>query len=216
LVAPEIQLEPFELSELLRFDGQGAHLGERSFEQRQCPAPLKFLFRCQLMARFQRELAFARQQVERFGQLPAAAFLGPGAAVLVGEEMIERGEQERAEFPPSLVGDAQGALFQQLRKELLGQVLSFMFGMPAAAHMGVERVPIRFAEFGQSLPGIGRLVSAGRQNQAPMRRGKPAGTFGPRIGGRRHKGILRRRPHVCTPGLALSSRLVSRSLAVAT
>ena len=62
--------------------------------------------------------------VKRHDYFPAAAFLGPASVPLIGQEMLHRGQKERAEIAFLTINVRQPILHQQPGEELLGQVLA--------------------------------------------------------------------------------------------
>jgi len=76
----------------------------------------------------------------------ATPFAGAGAFGGMGQEMVQRAEQEIAESSSLRVGPAQGALFQQVDKEILSEVLRVLAAIAAAADEGVNRITIKAIE----------------------------------------------------------------------
>src|ERR1039458_4897636 len=99
----------------------------------------------------------------------AAAFLGAGLCPFVGQEMLERREQERAEASARRVGPSDGVVRQQPRKELLREVLRFLPRISRPPDIGIEGMPISLAERLQRGPGAGRVAMAGGQYDRTMR-----------------------------------------------
>src|SRR5262249_43443949 len=66
-------------------------------------------------------------------------------------------------------------LLQQAGEERLGEVLGLVGVVPAAADVGVERVPVETAQVGQRVVGLGRRLLLGGDDQAPPRRREAAG-----------------------------------------
>ena len=74
--------------------------------------------------------------------------------VLVGEEVVQRDEQEGAELASFTGEPGKVVPFQQPGEEALGQVLCRVRVMPSPADVGIEREPIGTAKLLQ------RLISA--------------------------------------------------------
>ena len=104
---------------------------------------------------------FCRQKLDR---LASIAFFGPfciqsdeflvsssliaaGTIADIGEVVLERGEQERPEFPLSRSTPSRPA-FQQVQEKPLGEVLGVFRRMPAAPGENVEWIPIEPAQLG--------------------------------------------------------------------
>ena len=73
-------------------------------------------------------------------------------------------------------------LFQQPREEFLRQVLRVLRRMTAPPHVGIERMPVGLAKFGERIVGMRGVASSGHQHDRPMRRdeGRPVRRFNPR------------------------------------
>src|SRR5262249_50295956 len=91
-------------------------------------------------------------------------------------------EQKRAEFAAGAVGDAQAVLGKQAGEELLRQVASLFGIVTAPPNIGVQRIPVRFAERGERLRGGRRSASARRGHDAPARRRKAPAALRQRLG----------------------------------
>ena len=99
----------------------------------------------------------------------AAAFLGLRAVPFVGEEVLQRGEEEGAELA-ALGGEAfEVVLLQKAGEERLHEILRVLLRLPLPAHEGVERIPIRLAQLGQRPFGVRRRFAPGRQHHGPAR-----------------------------------------------
>ena len=147
------------------------------------------------MARFAPIAVFGGSKIDRKRRPAAAAFLSPLPIPLVGQEVFQRRQQERAK--PSTLPLYRGeiVLFQEPRKERLGEVPRIVGVMPASAYVLVERVPVGFAQSGQCGGRLRRAAITGRQHNAPASRGKPpciAGSGLLLLVGAWHAGILRR------------------------
>ena len=104
-----------------------AHLAfepvEATVQEGQCPATLKKALGRDFMGRLEDVAALGVAKVDREMLHPAAALGGAVPVPGVGEEVLERGEQERAEPAPRAVDRSERPPCQQVREERLGQVL---------------------------------------------------------------------------------------------
>ena len=170
----------FELVLLIRFSILFAQAGDDLCEQRQ--RPLSFVdplgrHRAGVLARITR---FDVSYVYRNEVMPSASLLGSGLIPLVGQEVLERDQQESAK-PTSLgIRRGQRFLFQQPRKKLLRQILRLFGAGAAAAGVSVQWIPIGVAQRGERFAGGRRSFVARGQNDAPMRRIKVGDTFAAR------------------------------------
>src|SRR3712207_6122650 len=87
--------------------------------------------------------------IERDKLTPAATLQRLFAVARVREEVLERGEQKRAEFPLLPVGALVDLVLQDIREETLRQVLRVMHGIPAPAGVSVKRRPVGLAQRGE-------------------------------------------------------------------
>src|SRR5580704_8227939 len=88
----------------------------------------------------------------------------------MGQEMVQRAEQEAAEPATLRVDPAQGAFLQQVDEEILRQVLRVLAAVAAAADEGVNRIAIKTIELLQSSAGFRVAVSRGGGHQSPLGR----------------------------------------------
>src|SRR5262249_40187830 len=100
----------------------------------------------------------------------AAAFLGLAASPFIGEEMLERSQQEGAEFALFWIDGPKVILLQQPSEEFLGQILGFVGLIAASANESVQGVPIRAAQVFQRRIDLGRTALARSQHDCPMSR----------------------------------------------
>src|SRR5215831_5587482 len=105
----------------------------------------------------------------------AAALPGPLAVPFVGEEMFERGQQERAELAALGTGVPQMILLQEPGEEALCQVLCLRRQIASSSQVGVNRRPVGATQFRQRMLGFWRRTPSGGQHQAPLRRSEAAG-----------------------------------------
>ena len=125
-----------------------------------------------LIGRFEAVAPLGILRIDGHRRDPAAALLGAGAIALVGQVVLERGEEEGPEAALGGIDAVEKVALQELEEEPLGQVLGVGGSMAAAAHEGVERRPVGAAEFFQRRAGAGGAVPAGGQHEAPVRGGK--------------------------------------------
>src|SRR5439155_15037332 len=79
------------------------------------------------------------------GEVPAS-FLGASIAPFVSQKMLQRGQQKSTELAPGAIHGPQVIPSQQPREKLLGQFLGIIRTVTAAAHMGIERIPVSAAQ----------------------------------------------------------------------
>ena len=92
-----------------------------------------------------------------------------GTVDRIRDVVLERGEQERAEFTFEPVNAAKRPVFQQVQEKTLRQVLGVIRRMPAAPSENVEWIPIEPAQLGQSgLPSL-RLTLRRPHDDRPAR-----------------------------------------------
>jgi hypothetical protein len=140
---------------------------EHPAEQGQGPVALEQPLGGPVVGRLVEEPALGVAGVARQGDPTAAALLGAVAVAPVGEEEAAVGQQERAEPAPDRVGRRDGALLQQAREIILGQVEGALGVVPLAADEGVDRKPVRGAQLGQGVQGPRRVAVAGGDDPAP-------------------------------------------------
>src|SRR5262249_36741891 len=110
--------------------------------------------------------------IQRKDRFAAAPLAGLSAVPFIRKEMLKAGKKKTSEAadPRSDVSDV--ILLQQAREKALRQVFGLGRVVSAAPNVGVKRIPIGLAEFGQSLLELGRVFFAHGQNGAPMRGAK--------------------------------------------
>ena len=144
-----------------------------AFEQRHGPAALEQLGGIEVVGEFREVAVLGVLMVELDELRVAAAFLGLLLVAFVGEEVLQRHEQEGAELPLLPLHAAQGVLLHQVQHEALGQILSVRRRFPLSPQISIERKPIRAAERGEGFVGLRGGVLARQQHDAPQRRRKP-------------------------------------------
>lgn len=115
----------------------------------------------------------------------AAPFEGVLAGVLVGEEMLEGGEEEGAKTALGgvEVGVGEELLLEEGGEKFLGEVFGGFGGVAVAADVGVEGVPVGAGELFEGVAGGGRVggVAGGGEDEGPA--------CGEEIGGWHHAAI---------------------------
>ena len=89
---------------------------------------------------------------------------------LLVEEMIQAHQEERAETSFARVRPGQVAVLQQLKEELLRQVLRIMRAPTESSDVSVERIPIGLAKTLEGFAGLGRASVPRGNDDAPVRR----------------------------------------------
>src|ERR1041384_7753387 len=107
----------------------------------------------------------------------AATLLRVRAPPVLGQEMLQHGEQEGAKFAFAAVRGAEVILFQQAGEEFLRQILSVMRLVAASANERVKRPPVSAAQFRQRFGSLRSITLPGGQNDAPMGRRKSCGAL---------------------------------------
>jgi hypothetical protein len=96
-----------------------------------------------------------------------AAFGGLGTVALVGQKMVQRPQQPRAEASEVAVRAGEGVLGEQAREKALRQILRVTRSQAAPADLGVDREPVGTAKgFEGGLRG-GSIRAAGGLHQTP-------------------------------------------------
>src|SRR5205823_6146790 len=119
LLADEEAAQPVELAALAFRLELGPQPGHHLPQQGQRPAALEELLGREAPGRLGAVALLGVPGVEGQGGPAAAALLGAGAVALVGEEVVERGQQERAELALAPVHAGEEVLRQQAGEELL-------------------------------------------------------------------------------------------------
>jgi len=146
---------------------------ERLIEDGLGPAFVEERFRGRLVSRLDLVAFLLGERVQKDRRLAAAALLRPRLVALIGQEMVENREQERTEFALLMPKVGEVVFLQQPSEELLGQILGFFWAVALSSNVGVERSPVRAAEFLQRVGCSRRLGIARCQHDAPMGRGEP-------------------------------------------
>ena len=160
---------------------------QHGLKQRLGPAPIEGFFRREMIGQLVLKTIFGRGGVEGEMSVVAAALLPPRLFPIVGQKMIQRSDEERAEAPFARVNGAQRMALQEAREKFLGQVLSVMRIFSLPPHVAVERMPVSATELLERRRRFRRMLISCAQDHAPMRRDKrgrsghrPQGFFGNR------------------------------------
>ncbi|HKQ40601.1 MAG TPA: hypothetical protein VJ063_21200 [Verrucomicrobiae bacterium] len=146
--------------------------GQHVIEQGQCPPPLENAFRIPLVRRFMAISVFCFLCVEREKLTIAASFSGSSAVSFIRDKVVEGRQEERTELTFFASRFLNRTTFEQLGEKSLGQILSVMFAMSAAAQIGVKGVPVNPAKLVQSQCRVWKIKVTRGQNHAPMGGGK--------------------------------------------
>ncbi len=133
----------------------------RFSENRHRPARVEDFFCGQEVDRFATIAFFCLLRIQADEFLVSSSFKAAGTVDRIREVVLERGEQERAEFPFEPINAPQRPVFQQVQEKTLGQILGVIRRMPAPPGENVERIPIEPAQLSQSrLPPCASLCAA--------------------------------------------------------
>ena len=150
-----------------------AQAGENKFEDGKGPAAFVDAARGSVRWRVRRRSGLRREGVEGEGLRGSTTFGGVGLVPLVGEEVLERGQEEGAEFAFGAIDGGEGVFFNEAGEESLNKVFGFSGRVSLAAEVSVEREPIKGGEFAHGTLGGGassacrRLPIAGGEDDAP-------------------------------------------------
>jgi hypothetical protein len=132
----------------------GGKTGDHTVEQGQRPLAVEEPLGIRRVRRVEVEAFVRVLPVQREMFRAAPALLGLRAVPFVGEEVLQRGEQEGAELA-AFGGEAfEVVLLQKAGEERLHEILRVLLRLPLPAHEGVERIPIRLAQLGQRPFGV--------------------------------------------------------------
>src|SRR5207247_2250168 len=90
----------------------------------------------------------------------------------VGDEVLERREQEGSKSADARIGPPNRVRFKQPGQESLHQVLGVLGAEAVAPSVRIERAPIVLAQVGERFVGSGGRLATGGQDDAPARRGE--------------------------------------------
>ena len=159
-------------SALPGFDQFESQAFEHLVQQRQHPAPLVELFGRQFVRRLDLIPRFARVEIQRQLGLSPATFLRARPFPLVGEEVLESREQERAKTPPIAIGLGDRPFFEQVGEEGLRQVLRLVDVVDTSTDVRIQRIPIVLAKLRERGSAILPVGIAGGEHDAPLRGGE--------------------------------------------
>jgi hypothetical protein len=89
------------------------------------------------------------------------------AVAFVGKKPFHRSKKEGTESTALGIRDLQEILLHKQRKEPLGQVLGLIAVITTSSNESENRVPIGFAQPGESWPRIHHRVMGGLENKTP-------------------------------------------------
>src|SRR4051812_26778455 len=99
------------------------------------------------MSRFQSIAGLGIETIQR-NDRPASSSLLSGCTIpLVGQEVLERRQQKRAESTLSSIDGGQEVTSQQTGKKRLCQILGLMPVMPSLSQKGIQGIPVGTAQF---------------------------------------------------------------------
>ena len=166
LFSDEQPLQSLELNLLAVSNGFAAQLILHAIQHRQRPLAFEDPIGCQMAARFEAVSTLGvKDVIQGNGWAPATSLLCGGRVALVGDEVLQRGQQERSEASTFPIEVTEIVLLEHVREESLCQVLGFVVRVPEAAHVRVDRIPARTAENRQCLVRARSGRSAGRVDQ---------------------------------------------------
>ncbi len=169
--------------------------GEHTFEERECPFAVVDAVGSEVVGGFDLVTGIGALPIEGESGQWAAAFLAAGFVPFIGEKVLERGEEEGAETAFFGAEAVEVITFEETGEETLSEILGILAGVAAAADVGVERIPIDAAEFGEGFFGLGRGTVAGGDDGRPVCSGE---------------GVVRRRGGSCLVGGQLVGNAISR------
>ena len=112
-------------------------------------------------------------RVDRDQRLPAPALLAVSVVALVGEEVLDRAEQEGAEASPLTTGLRDPLTGEQRREEALSQIAGGVRIVPPAADVGEDGGPVGLAERRQRVPALRLVRRTCLEDDAPVGRLEP-------------------------------------------
>src|SRR5882757_3704173 len=170
-VAPHERLELGKLqlaSRLLVFRLQ---LAKNAFQQNSRPTLFVNAIRTQILGRLMKIAHFWIKPVPTDRPLSPAAFLRAKLIPFIGEEMLERSEQEGTEPSTFRVGPFEVIAFEKAGEKLLGQILGVLRPPAQPPHMDIERIPIGAAQGREGCRSLWRVALAGLKHYTPVRGG---------------------------------------------
>ena len=104
----------------------------------------------------------------------AASLLRPDFFMSVAQEILNRFEEQRSKPPALRIRPSQQIPSQNCDEEILSQILSVRDGVTATTDKSEDGAPIELAKLRERGAGSPFGVRAGREDDAPARRGEPA------------------------------------------
>ena len=156
------------------------------------------------VGRLERKPRFGIPHLERQGSHAAPAPLCLPSLALMRQEVLQAGEQERAELARRRMDSGQRVAFEEATEELLREILRLRCAHALPADEGVQRIPVVGAQAIQRLPAR-RVVRVARlQDDRPAGGVKPEGRGGRFCRRHAHKrcgGSLSQKTRLATAGL---------------
>jgi hypothetical protein len=166
--AGEGALEGFEEGELVFVGIFGFEAGDDGVEKGEGPATVEELLGGLGVGGVEGALGFGVVGGEGEDVEAAPAFEGVLVVVVVGEEVVEGGEEEGAEFAFGGVDGFEGIGFEEAGEEFLGEIFGEVGGIAAAAEVGIQGRPVEAGElFERGVAEGGGGVVAGGEDDAP-------------------------------------------------
>lgn len=139
---------------------------EHTSQHGDCPLLFVQSFGSFRIDRLEGILRFTEIEIER-QQLPkTASFLGTIFVPFVDQKAFAGCEQKCSKPPAVLIGSGNGLFLQQLLKKRLCEILGLMHIANTPSNVGVQWVPVRLTQFGQSVWRRGLITFPGSEDQA--------------------------------------------------
>ena len=142
---------------------------EHLIQKRHGPLSLEVALGSHLVARFELITRLGTLLVERDDRLSSATFAGVRSVPVVGQEILQRRQQEGAKSPQLRIDAFQPTFLQKLGEKRLREVLGVVRRISPAPNEGVKRIPVRLTKLRQRGLGLRGFVSTGVQNDRPER-----------------------------------------------
>jgi hypothetical protein len=155
----------------------GGETRQRRVEHGLGPAALVHLLGRDAVDRLELIAPLAVVDLERQDRLAAAAFHRADGGALVGDEVPDGGQEERAEPAAFLPRVRERAFLEHSREKCLRQVGGVVDGRARAPNERVDRKPVQLAQRRERRCRVRRGRIAGRHHQAPARRRESTGTI---------------------------------------
>src|SRR5688572_26541874 len=115
---------------------------------------------------------FSQLLVPRDERVLAAAFGSGNLLAMAAQAIVHASQQKSPKAPLLLANPIQRLAMNELREEVLGEVLGIMVVVPFAPDVHVKRVAILLVQLRQCSGHSRGPRLTGRKNDAPMRRAK--------------------------------------------